>query len=98
MRDVLKTKKIAFKGWKMRGGCETEQTYRIIKETKQVILQKETDIKKRWKEYFEELLNVENEKEELEESRKVERLVMKVQKDEMKHSQNKMKNGITNVL
>ena len=65
----------------------------VIKDEDGKILHREDDIKKRWREYFEELLNTENEKEDLGEGQKVEGPVMEIQDAETKQALSKMKKG-----
>ncbi|XP_066982185.1 uncharacterized protein [Macrobrachium rosenbergii] len=65
----------------------------VIKDRDGNILYRDEDIKKRWREYFEQLLSAENEREEMGEARGVERLVMRIQDREVKRALRKMKNG-----
>ena len=65
----------------------------VIKDEDGNILHREEDIKRRWREYFEHLLNTENEREDLGEVQKVEGPVLEIQEAEVKRSLSKMKNG-----
>ena len=65
----------------------------VIKDREGNILHRDEDIKKRWKEYFEQLLNTENEREELGEVQKVEGPVIEIQEAEVRRALSKMKNG-----
>ena len=64
-----------------------------IKDMDGNLLHRDEDIKRRWKEYFEQLLNTENEREELGEVQKVEGPVMEIQDAEVTRALSKMKNG-----
>ena len=64
----------------------------VIKDRDGNILHRDEDIKRRWKEYFEQLLNNENEREVLEEVPKVEGPVMELKGAEVKRALSKMKN------
>ena len=64
----------------------------VIKDRDGNILHRDEDIKRRWREYFEELLNNENEREELDEVPKVEGPVMELKETEVKRAISKMKN------
>ena len=70
----------------------------IIKDMDENLLHRDENIKRRWREYFEQLLNTENEREELGEVQKVEGPVMEVQDAEVNQTLSKMKNGKSPVL
>ena len=55
------------------------------------VLQNESDIKMRWKQYFEQLLNVENDREELEEISYTEGPLNTISRGEMQSALKKMK-------
>ena len=65
----------------------------VIKDVDGNLLHRDEDIKRRWKEYFEELLNMENAREELQEVQRVEGPVMEIQETEVMRALRKMKNG-----
>ena len=65
----------------------------VIKDRDGNILHRDEDIKRRWREYFEQLLNTENEREELGEAQRVEGPVMEIQNTEVKRALSKMKKG-----
>ena len=65
----------------------------MIKDRNGRILQDEEQIKNRWKEYFNTLLNVENERGELEKVAKTERPINQISREEIKKAMGKMKSG-----
>ena len=64
-----------------------------IKSREGNMLYEEDEVAKRWKEYFEELLNEENVREEIEDSAPVEGPVYAIAEEEVKRAISKMKNG-----
>ena len=65
----------------------------VIKDRNGRILQDEEQIKNRWKEYFNTLLDVENERGELEEVAKTEGPINQISREEIKKAMGKMKLG-----
>ncbi|XP_068233342.1 uncharacterized protein [Palaemon carinicauda] len=64
----------------------------VIRDRDGIILHKDDDIKRRWREHYGQLLNTEKEKEELREVRRKEGLVMVIQNTEVKHALTKTEN------
>ncbi|KAK3553162.1 hypothetical protein QTP86_031739, partial [Hemibagrus guttatus] len=68
-----------------RGGKDVQQV-RVIKDRDGRVLTSEESVQRRWKEYFEELMNEENEREKrVEGVNSVEQKVDKIRKDEVRH-------------
>ncbi len=72
---------------------QDKQSVNIIKDEHGIILVDEEAIKTRWKTYFEELLNVENDKDELEEPEQVEGPEMQILRSEVEMAVKHMKNN-----
>ncbi|KAK3510026.1 hypothetical protein QTP70_026005 [Hemibagrus guttatus] len=76
-----------------RDGKDVQQV-RVIKERDRRVLTSEESVERRWKEYFEELMNEENEREKrVEGVNSVEHKVHKIRKDEVRKALKRMKNG-----
>ncbi|KAK3558100.1 hypothetical protein QTP86_009459 [Hemibagrus guttatus] len=76
-----------------RDGKDVQQV-RVIKDRDGRVLTSEESVQRRWKEYFEELMNEENEKEKrVEGVNSVEQEVDKIRKDEVKKALKRMKTG-----
>ncbi|KAK3515639.1 hypothetical protein QTP70_025326 [Hemibagrus guttatus] len=76
-----------------RDGKDVQQV-RVIKERDGRVLTSEESVQRRWKEYFEELMNEENEREKrVEEVNSVEQKVDKIRKDEVRKALKRMKSG-----
>ncbi|KAK3530294.1 hypothetical protein QTP86_023917 [Hemibagrus guttatus] len=70
------------------------QEVRVIKNRDGRVLTSEESVQRRWKEYFEELMNEENEREKrVEEVNSVEQKVDKIRKDEVRKASKRMKSG-----
>ncbi|KAK3535543.1 hypothetical protein QTP70_016813, partial [Hemibagrus guttatus] len=70
------------------------QQVRFIKDRDGRVLTSEESVQRRWKEYFEELMNEENEREKrVEEVNSVEQKVDKIRKDEVRKALKRMKSG-----
>ncbi|KAK3513652.1 hypothetical protein QTP70_028811, partial [Hemibagrus guttatus] len=76
-----------------RDGKDVQQV-RVIKDRDGRVLTSEERVQRRWKEYFEELMNEENEREKREEGvNSVEQKVDKIRKDEVRKALKRMKSG-----
>ncbi|KAK3572993.1 hypothetical protein QTP86_012029 [Hemibagrus guttatus] len=76
-----------------RDGKEVQQV-RVIKDRDGRVLTSEESVQRRWKEYFEELMNEENEREKrVEGVNSVEQKVDKIRKDEVRKALKRMKSG-----
>ncbi|KAK3569500.1 hypothetical protein QTP86_031667 [Hemibagrus guttatus] len=76
-----------------RDGKDVQQV-RVIKDRDGKVLTSEESVQRRWKEYFEELMNEENEREKrVEGVNSVEQKVDKIRKDEVRKALKKMKRG-----
>ncbi|KAK3515358.1 hypothetical protein QTP70_018753 [Hemibagrus guttatus] len=76
-----------------RDGKDVQQV-RVIKDRDGRVLTSEESVQRRWKEYFEELMNEENEREKrVEGLNSVEQKVDKIRKDEVRKALKKMKSG-----
>ncbi|KAK3556519.1 hypothetical protein QTP70_008285 [Hemibagrus guttatus] len=76
-----------------RDGKDVQQV-RVIKDRDGRVLTSEESVQRRWKEYFEELMNEENEREKrLEGVNSVEQKVDKIRKDEVRKALKRMKSG-----
>ncbi|KAK3531995.1 hypothetical protein QTP86_002262 [Hemibagrus guttatus] len=76
-----------------RDGKDVEQV-RVIKDRDGRVLTSEESVQRRWKEYFEELMNEENEREKrVERVNSVEQKVDKIRKDEVRKALKRMKSG-----
>ncbi|KAK3528544.1 hypothetical protein QTP70_002788 [Hemibagrus guttatus] len=76
-----------------RDGKDVQQV-RVIKDRDGRVLTSEESVQRRWKEYFEELMNEENEREKrVEGVNSVEQKVDKIRKDEVRKALNRMKSG-----
>ncbi|KAK3570562.1 hypothetical protein QTP86_022512 [Hemibagrus guttatus] len=76
-----------------RDGKDVQQV-RVIKDRDGRVLTSEESVQRRWKEYFEELMNEENEREKrVEEVNSVEQKVDKIRKDEVRKTLKRMKSG-----
>ncbi|KAK3574555.1 hypothetical protein QTP86_010175 [Hemibagrus guttatus] len=76
-----------------RDGKDVQQV-RVIKDRDGSVLTSEESVQRRWKEYFEELMNEENEREKrVEGVNSVEQKVDKVRKDEVRKALKRMKSG-----
>ncbi|KAK3536052.1 hypothetical protein QTP70_026012 [Hemibagrus guttatus] len=76
-----------------RDGKDVQQV-RVIKDRDGRVLTSEESVQRRWKEYFEELLNEENEREKrVEGVNSVEQKVDKIRKDEIRKALKRMKSG-----
>ncbi|KAK3561616.1 hypothetical protein QTP86_010765 [Hemibagrus guttatus] len=76
-----------------RDGKDVQQV-RVIKDRDGRVLTSEESVQKRWKEYFEELMNEENEREKrVEGVNSVEQKVDKIRKDEVRKALKRMKSG-----
>ncbi|KAK3519534.1 hypothetical protein QTP70_034778 [Hemibagrus guttatus] len=76
-----------------RDGKDVQQV-RVIKDRAGRVLTSEESVQRRWKEYFEELMNEENEREKrVEGVNSVEQEVDKIRKDEVRKALKKMKSG-----
>ncbi|KAK3531764.1 hypothetical protein QTP70_028289 [Hemibagrus guttatus] len=76
-----------------RNGKDVQQV-RVIKDRDGRVLTSEESVQRRWKEYFEELMNEENEREKrVEGVNSVEQKVDKIRKDEVRKSLKRMKSG-----
>ncbi|MCJ8737462.1 hypothetical protein PDJAM_G00024310 [Pangasius djambal] len=76
-----------------RDGKDVQQV-RVIKDRDGKVLTSEESVQRRWKEYFEELMNEENEREKrVEEVTSVEQKVDKIRKDEVRKALKRMKSG-----
>ncbi|MCI4382158.1 hypothetical protein PGIGA_G00260570 [Pangasianodon gigas] len=76
-----------------RDGKDVQQV-RVIKDRDGRVLKSEESVQRRWKEYFEELMNEENEREKrVEGVTSVEQKVDKIRKDEVRKALKRMKNG-----
>ncbi|MCJ8736308.1 hypothetical protein PDJAM_G00258080 [Pangasius djambal] len=76
-----------------RDGKDVQQV-RVIKDRDGRVLASEESVQRRWKEYFEELMNEENEREKIvEEVTSVEQKVDKIRKDEVRKALKRMKSG-----
>ncbi|KAK3517406.1 hypothetical protein QTP70_009198 [Hemibagrus guttatus] len=78
---------------KDRDGEDVQQV-RVIKDTDGRVLTSEESVQRRWKEYYEELMNEENEREKrVEGVNSVEQKVDKIRKDEVRTALKRMKSG-----
>ncbi|MCI4382168.1 hypothetical protein PGIGA_G00260670 [Pangasianodon gigas] len=78
---------------KDRDGKDVQQV-RVIKDRDGRVLTSEESVQRRWKEYFEELMNEENEREKrVEGVTSVEQKVDKIRKDEVRNALKRMKSG-----
>ncbi|KAK3562747.1 hypothetical protein QTP86_006961 [Hemibagrus guttatus] len=76
-----------------RDGKDVQQV-RVIKDREGRVLTSEESVQRRWKEYFEELMNEENEREKrVEGVNSVEQKVDKIRKDEVRKASKRMKSG-----
>ncbi|MCJ8736395.1 hypothetical protein PDJAM_G00258030 [Pangasius djambal] len=76
-----------------RDGKDVKQV-RVIKDRDRRVLTSEESVQRRWKEYFEELMNEENEREKrVEGVNSVEQKVNKIRKDEVRKALKRMKSG-----
>ncbi|KAK3543094.1 hypothetical protein QTP70_010647 [Hemibagrus guttatus] len=76
-----------------RDGKDVQQV-RVIKDREGRVLTSEESVQRRWKEYFEELMNEENEREKrVEGVNSVEQEVDKIRKDEVRRALKRMKSG-----
>ncbi|KAK3541298.1 hypothetical protein QTP86_020964, partial [Hemibagrus guttatus] len=76
-----------------RDGKDVQQV-RVIKDRDGRVLTSEESVQRRWKEYFEELMNEENEREKrVEGVNSVEQKVDKIRKDEVRKASKRMKSG-----
>ncbi|KAK3573071.1 hypothetical protein QTP86_012282 [Hemibagrus guttatus] len=76
------------------GDGKDVQQVRVIKDRDGRVLTNEESVQRRWKEYFEELMNEENEREKRGEGvNSVERKVDKIRKDEVRKALKRMKSG-----
>ncbi|KAK3509833.1 hypothetical protein QTP70_013009 [Hemibagrus guttatus] len=76
-----------------RDGKDVQQV-RVIKDRDGRVLTSEESVQRRWKEYFEELMNEENEREKrVEGVNSVEQKVEKIRKDEVRKALKRMKSG-----
>ncbi|KAK3539116.1 hypothetical protein QTP86_025046, partial [Hemibagrus guttatus] len=76
-----------------RDGKDVQQV-RVIKDRDGRVLTSEESVQRRWKEYFEELMNAENEREKrVEGVNSVEQKVDKIRKDEVRKALKRMKSG-----
>ncbi|MCJ8729510.1 hypothetical protein PDJAM_G00107270 [Pangasius djambal] len=76
-----------------RDGKDVQQV-RVIKDRDGRVLTSEESVQRRWKEYFEELMNEENEREKrVEEVTSVEQKVDQIRKDEVRKALKRMKSG-----
>ncbi|KAK3553266.1 hypothetical protein QTP86_032776 [Hemibagrus guttatus] len=76
-----------------RDGKDVQQV-RVIKDRDERVLTSEESVQRRWKEYFEELMNEENEREKrVEGVNSVEQKVDKIRKDEVRKALKRMKSG-----
>ncbi|KAK3507448.1 hypothetical protein QTP70_020646, partial [Hemibagrus guttatus] len=76
-----------------RDGKDVQQ-FRVIKDRDGSVLTSEERVQRRWKEYFEELMNEENEREKrVEGVNSVEQKVDKIRKDEVRKALKRMKSG-----
>ncbi|KAK3511388.1 hypothetical protein QTP70_006111 [Hemibagrus guttatus] len=76
-----------------RDGKDVQQV-RVIKDRDGTVLTSEESVQRRWKEYFEELMNEENEREKrVEGVNSVEQKVDKIRKDEVRKALKRMKSG-----
>ncbi|KAK3505645.1 hypothetical protein QTP70_004655, partial [Hemibagrus guttatus] len=76
-----------------RDGKDVQQV-RVIKDREGRVLTSEESVQRRWKEYFEELMNEENEREKkVEGVNSVEQKVDKIRKDEVRKALKRMKSG-----
>ncbi|KAK3546573.1 hypothetical protein QTP70_029961, partial [Hemibagrus guttatus] len=76
-----------------RDGKDVQQV-RVIKDRDGRVLKSEESVQRRWKEYFEELMNEENEREKrVEGVNSVEQKVDKIRKDEVRRALKRMKSG-----
>ncbi|KAK3552014.1 hypothetical protein QTP70_031598, partial [Hemibagrus guttatus] len=76
-----------------RDGKDVQQV-RVIKDRDGRVLTSEESVQRRWKEYFEELMNEENEREKrVEGVNSVEQKVVKIRKDEVRKALKRMKRG-----
>ncbi|KAK3568191.1 hypothetical protein QTP86_000234 [Hemibagrus guttatus] len=76
-----------------RDGKDVQQV-RVIKDRDGRVLTREESVQRRWKEYFEELMNEENEREKrVEGVNSVEQKVDKIRKDEVRKALKRMKSG-----
>ncbi|KAK3518664.1 hypothetical protein QTP70_007151 [Hemibagrus guttatus] len=76
-----------------RDGKDVQQV-RVIKDKEGRVLTSEESVQRRWKEYFEELMNEENEREKrVEGVNSVEQKVDKIRKDEVRKALKRMKSG-----
>ncbi|KAK3513802.1 hypothetical protein QTP70_028880 [Hemibagrus guttatus] len=76
-----------------RDGKDVQQV-RVIKDSDGRVLRSEESVQRRWKEYFEELMNEENEREKrVEGVNSVEQKVDKIRKDEVRKALKRMKSG-----
>ncbi|KAK3530793.1 hypothetical protein QTP70_002820 [Hemibagrus guttatus] len=76
-----------------RDGKDVQQV-RVIKDRDGRVLISEESVQRRWKEYFEELMNEENEREKrVEGVNSVEQKVVKIRKDEVRKALKRMKSG-----
>ncbi|KAK3529803.1 hypothetical protein QTP86_004629 [Hemibagrus guttatus] len=109
-KDSIQRKRLAKKKWDMDRTEENRQEYkelqrrvkREVSKAKQKaydelytrVLTSEESVQRRWKEYFEELMNEENEREKrVEEVNSVEQKVDKIRKDEVRKALKRMKSG-----
>ncbi|KAK3559074.1 hypothetical protein QTP86_002986 [Hemibagrus guttatus] len=109
-KDSIQRKKLAKKKWDMDRTEENRQEYkelqrrlkREVSKAKQKaydelytrVLTSEESVQRRWKEYFEELMNEENEREKrVEGVNSVEQKVDKIRKDEVRKALKRMKSG-----
>ncbi|KAK3552479.1 hypothetical protein QTP86_012164 [Hemibagrus guttatus] len=96
-REVSKAKQKAYDELYTRqrdqDGKDVQQV-RVIKDRDERVLTSEESVQRRWKEYFEELMNEENEREKrVEGVNSVEQKVDKIRKDEVRKALKRMKSG-----
>lgn len=92
--DTEEGQRRVFKLAKMRNKSTKDITHvRQVKDERGIVIQKESDILIRWKEYFEKLLNVENERFIRDDGEPNEQLVGEVTRQEVEGALKKMKNG-----
>ena len=97
MYETLNTRKGEKKIFKIAKARQKKRQDReqvgVVKNENGQVLLNESDIKMRWKQYFEQLLNVENDREELEEIPYTEGPLNTISREEMESALKKMKTG-----
>ena len=97
MYETLNTRKGEKKIFKIAKARQKKRQDReqvgVVKNENGQVLLNESDIKMRWKQYFEQLLNVENDREELEEIPYTERPLNTISRGEMESALKTMKTG-----